>query len=92
MVLEMLVFLVFNHLTQLLAQKHFIEFSYHETSKLGATDASEMLAATCLYGVTSKKTPLLIANTVRTLNFRDFLTFIVQCQPTCSALRTFDKM
>lgn len=43
---------------KLLAQEHFIELSYHETFKLGATDASEMLAATCLYGVTSKKTTL----------------------------------
>jgi len=55
MVLEMLVFSAFSHLTQLLAQEHFTEFSYHKTCKLGATDASEMLAATCLYGVTSKK-------------------------------------
>jgi hypothetical protein len=54
MVLEMLVFSAFNHLTWLLARENFIEFSYHETNKEGATDASEMLAATCLYGVTSK--------------------------------------
>ena len=91
-VLETLVCLPFNHLTQLLAWEHFTEFSYLETRKLGATNASEILAATCLYGVTSKKTPLLIAITVRTLNFRDFLTYIDQCQPTCSALRTFDKI
>jgi hypothetical protein len=85
-------FSAFNHLTQLLTQEHFIEFSYHQTCKLGAIDASEMLAATCLNGVTSNKTPLQIAITVRTLNFRGFLTFIDQCQPTFSALRTFDKM
>jgi len=80
-------FSAFHHLTQLLARENFIELSYHETCKLGATDASEMLAATCLYGVTSKNTPLLIAITVRTLNFRYFLTFIDQCQPICSALK-----
>ena len=83
-------FWAFNHLTQLLAWEHFTEFIYHETCKLDATGASEMLAATCLYGVTSKKTPLLIAITMRILNFRDFLTFIDHCQPTCSTLRTFD--
>jgi hypothetical protein len=92
MVLETLVFSAFNHLSQLLAREHFIEINYHETCKLGATDAPEMLVATCLYGVTSKKIPLLIAITMRTLNFRHFLTFIDQCQPTCSALRTFDMM
>jgi len=54
MILETLVFSAFSHLTQLLARENFTEFSYHETCKLGAIDASEMLAATCLCGVTSK--------------------------------------
>ena len=68
MVLETLIFSAFNHLTQLLAREHFVAFSCHETYKLDATDDSETLAATCLYGVTSKKTPLLIAITLETFN------------------------